>query len=181
MSDFLPIYIFCGLACLFASLTVVIKSAFASSLAASLFSTSLAILYFFLNSPDVSMTEVSVNVFLSTAIFLMTARTVRVETFESPTNLKLIISFLLFAGMLLLSYIAISTIGVFGEIKELVEGSGGMHLLLSYKEFEIPNVVTTILASYRGFDTMGETIIILTAAVGVFLILNTKNSKFNSL
>ena len=35
----------------------------------------------------------------------------------------------------------------------------------------IPNVVTTVLASYRGFDTLGETIVVFTAGLGVLLLL----------
>jgi len=45
--------------------------------------------------------------------------------------------------------------------------------------FHIPNVVTNILASYRGFDTLGETIVIFTAGLGVIVLLtsNTLNRK----
>ena len=35
----------------------------------------------------------------------------------------------------------------------------------------IPNIVTAVLASYRGYDTMGELTVIFTAGVGVMLIL----------
>ncbi len=35
----------------------------------------------------------------------------------------------------------------------------------------IPNRVTTVLASYRGYDTLGETIVIFTAGLGVLLLL----------
>lgn len=35
----------------------------------------------------------------------------------------------------------------------------------------IPNVVTAVLASYRGYDTLGETTVIFTAGVGVILLL----------
>jgi len=35
----------------------------------------------------------------------------------------------------------------------------------------IPNTVTTVLASFRGYDTMGETAVILTAGLGVLAIL----------
>lgn len=38
-------------------------------------------------------------------------------------------------------------------------------------EIGVPNVVTAVLASYRGFDTLGETTVIFTAAVGVLLLL----------
>lgn len=40
------------------------------------------------------------------------------------------------------------------------------------KDFaHIPNIVTVVLASYRGYDTFGETTVIFTAAVGVMLLL----------
>lgn len=35
----------------------------------------------------------------------------------------------------------------------------------------VPNIVTAVLASYRGFDTMGEVTVIFTAGIGVFLLL----------
>jgi len=35
----------------------------------------------------------------------------------------------------------------------------------------IPNTVTTVLASFRGYDTMGETDVVLTAGFGVLAIL----------
>ncbi len=41
------------------------------------------------------------------------------------------------------------------------------YLQQSMAEIGIPNVVTSVLASYRGYDTLGETVVIFTAAVGV--------------
>jgi multicomponent Na+:H+ antiporter subunit B len=41
----------------------------------------------------------------------------------------------------------------------------------SEHEIGIPNVVTSVLASYRGYDTMGETTVIFTAMVGVLLLM----------
>ena len=35
----------------------------------------------------------------------------------------------------------------------------------------IPNVVTTVLASYRGFDTFGEVVVVFTAGLGVLVLL----------
>jgi multicomponent Na+:H+ antiporter subunit B len=35
----------------------------------------------------------------------------------------------------------------------------------------IPNVVTAILASYRGYDTLGETTVIFTAGIAVMMLL----------
>ncbi len=35
----------------------------------------------------------------------------------------------------------------------------------------VPNMVTAVLASYRGYDTMGELAVIFTAGIGVMLLL----------
>lgn len=41
----------------------------------------------------------------------------------------------------------------------------------SPKEVGPPNMVTSVLASYRGYDTLGETGVVFTAGVGVLLLL----------
>ena len=41
----------------------------------------------------------------------------------------------------------------------------------SKHETEVPNIVTTVLASYRSFDTFGETTVVLTAMVGAMVLL----------
>ena len=41
----------------------------------------------------------------------------------------------------------------------------------SPKETGLPNMVTSVLASYRGYDTLGEVVVIFTAGVGVLVIL----------
>ncbi|MFP6740669.1 MAG: DUF4040 domain-containing protein [Alphaproteobacteria bacterium] len=38
-------------------------------------------------------------------------------------------------------------------------------------EIDVPNMVTAVLASYRGYDTLGETTVIFTAGTAVFLLL----------
>jgi multicomponent Na+:H+ antiporter subunit B len=39
------------------------------------------------------------------------------------------------------------------------------------KETNVPNAVTSVLADYRGYDTLGETTVIFTAGIGVMLLL----------
>ena len=42
-------------------------------------------------------------------------------------------------------------------------------------EVGMPNLVTAVLASYRGYDTFGETVVIFTAGLAVLLLLGIKN------
>ncbi len=45
------------------------------------------------------------------------------------------------------------------------------HLEKAYEETSVPNVVTAVLADYRGFDTMFETGVIFCAGLGCFVLL----------
>jgi multicomponent Na+:H+ antiporter subunit B len=41
----------------------------------------------------------------------------------------------------------------------------------------VPNIVTAVLASYRGYDTMGELTVIFTAGIGVMLLLGAGSRR----
>ena len=41
----------------------------------------------------------------------------------------------------------------------------------SVEETETPNLVTAVLADYRGYDTLGETVVIFTAGLACILVL----------
>lgn len=47
----------------------------------------------------------------------------------------------------------------------------------SLAEIGVPNIVTSVLASYRGYDTLGETTVILTAAIGAMALLLGRHRK----
>ncbi|MEL6290975.1 MAG: hydrogen gas-evolving membrane-bound hydrogenase subunit E, partial [Pseudomonadota bacterium] len=57
---------------------------------------------------------------------------------------------------------------------------GPYYLQNSVPETTIPNVVTSVLGSYRGFDTLGETAVVFAAAVGVLLLLRRKRRHYES-
>ena len=41
---------------------------------------------------------------------------------------------------------------------------------------EVPNMVTAVLADYRGYDTMFETVVIFVAGLGIFAVVRVLNS-----
>ena len=45
------------------------------------------------------------------------------------------------------------------------------------RETGVPNVVTAVLASYRGFDTLGETTVVFTAGAGVIALLRRRRRE----
>ncbi len=44
----------------------------------------------------------------------------------------------------------------------------------AYKDAETPNMVTVVLADYRGYDTLGETVVVFTAGLACYLILRRR-------
>lgn len=48
------------------------------------------------------------------------------------------------------------------------------------QEIDIPNAVSATLASYRGYDTMGETTVVFTAAIGVMILLAGRRRRYDS-
>ncbi len=44
-------------------------------------------------------------------------------------------------------------------------------------EVDVPNVVTAVLASYRGYDTLGETTVVFTAGAGVIALLRRSRKR----
>ncbi|MGI9320462.1 MAG: DUF4040 domain-containing protein [Thiogranum sp.] len=45
------------------------------------------------------------------------------------------------------------------------------------QETGVPNIVTAVLASYRGFDTLGEVVVVYTAGVAVLLLIGGRRPK----
>jgi multicomponent Na+:H+ antiporter subunit B len=59
-------------------------------------------------------------------------------------------------------------------------GIGRVFLSNSLAETETPNVVTALLADYRSMDTLGETLVILTAALAAALVLMRREPSAGS-
>ncbi len=47
----------------------------------------------------------------------------------------------------------------------------------SLEETGVPNIVTAVLADYRGYDTMFETTVIFTAGVAVMMLLRRRDDR----
>ncbi len=55
--------------------------------------------------------------------------------------------------------------------------AGAYYIQNAYSDAKTPNMVTVILADYRSFDTLGETVVIFAGAIACFFILNTRRRK----
>lgn len=129
-----------------------------------------AALFVHLDAVDVAFTEAAVGAGITTVLMLSTlSLTARHESLNRrPRALPLIVVFL--TGLALVY----GTLDMphFGDPNAPVQ----THVAPKYlndtaSEIGMPNVVTAVLASYRGFDTLGEVTVIFTAGIGVLLLL----------
>ena len=126
-----------------------------------------------LDAVDVAFTEAAVGAGISTVLLL--AAMARLPAEEKAPSKNFIGPLVMVSIVAILLMIAIVNLPPFGFAETPVHTHvGPRYLEESYRDLHIPNVVTTVLASYRGFDTLGETIVIFTAGLGVLVLLTGK-------
>jgi len=97
-----------------------------------------------------------------------------------------IILLILFWGLLVLTVTELPGRGDPQSPANRLHSPAGSPVASSYytqkalEETATPNVVTAILADYRGYDTLGETVVIFCAGLACFLILRrSKDDEAN--
>ena len=135
-------------------------------------------IYVNLDAVDVAFTEAAVGSGISTILMVVAAA--KLPEGKKNKLINLFPSIIIGISISLVLILIISNLPLLGDPNAPIH----LHVVPEYiKEskdfFHIPNVVTNILASYRGFDTLGETIVIFTAGLGVIALLtsNTLNRK----
>ncbi|MEM9668267.1 MAG: DUF4040 domain-containing protein [Pseudomonadota bacterium] len=124
-----------------------------------------------LDAVDVAFTEAAVGAGISTALMLgamlLTSRTAKVE--RSLASLAPLLVCIATGAMLIYATIDLPALGsVTSPVNAYV---GAEYLARTESDIGVPNVVTAVLASYRGFDTLGETAVIFAAGISVALLL----------
>ena len=170
MADFLDISILFLMA-ITAIFIMRSRNLFGVVLLSGIFSLLAASFYVLLAAVDVAFTEASVGAGISTLLMLATLAITNQKKEKKHTNnytMPLII--VLVTGVALVY--GTLDMPFYGDInapsnqyliQRFIEQSGA--------EIGVPNIVTSILASYRGYDTLGETFVIFTAAIGVLVLL----------
>jgi len=83
---------------------------------------------------------------------------------------KLALIAVIFIGIIL--FWAVEDMPAFGDPDAPAnQYTAKMYIERTLPDIGIDNIVTAILASYRGFDTLGEVVVIFTAGISVVLLL----------
>ena len=156
--------------------TVMATNLFVASMWFGIFSLLMASNFFILDAADVALTEAAVGAGVSTVLF-MGALALTGEKEAIKTRLSWFPIVVL--GVLALAlFVATFEQPVLGDpLAPVHQHVAPWYLEQTPQLINIPNVVTAILASYRGYDTLGEVIVIFTAGIGVLSVLSFKPKR----
>jgi multicomponent Na+:H+ antiporter subunit B len=150
-----------------------VRNLFAVVVLGGLYSFLMATVLVVLDAVDVAMTEAAVGAGISTVLLLGTLYLTHSEE-AAPTHrpvLPLLVASIT-GGLLVYGTLGLPE---FGEAQSPIHRHvAPRYLERALQETGVPNVVTAVLASYRGYDTLGETTVIFTAGVGVMLLLRRR-------
>lgn len=137
------------------------------------FSLFMVMMYLLLDAPDVAMTEAAVSI-LASVFSVYTIKHVYKYNFifVDNYNIYLLIAIGVFAAVL---------IYVSGDLPDFGQARFNSYYLdNSMKDTGVPSVVASILASYRGYDTLLETLVVLLGSLAILMISGNEN-KINKL
>jgi multicomponent Na+:H+ antiporter subunit B len=153
------------------------RNLFAVVLLGGVYSFLMATLMVALDAVDVAMTEAAVGAGISVVLLLSVLGLTK--TREAPRRHSPAIALIITA--------AVGAALVYGSVGLPTYGDANApahkhvapeYLARAQIETGAPNIVTAVLASYRGFDTLGETAVIFTGGIGVLvLLINRRRSK----
>lgn len=128
-----------------------------------------------LDAVDVAMTEAAVGAGVSTVLMLSTLYLTKIQ--EAHPGHGVVLPLFVAAATAAILFWATAEMPPFGSPDSPVIVSGPDYLERSVPETGIPNVVTSVLASYRGFDTLGEVVVVFTAGIGVLVLLKRSTRR----
>ena len=147
------------------------RNLFVAVMLLGIFSLLIAANFFLLDAADVALTEAAVGAGISTVLFLgalaLTSERERAATPHRWLSLAVVTS-----ATLVVLYATFDK-PEFGDPGAPVH----QHVAPWYLEktgelVDIPNVVTAVLGTFRGYDTLGEVFVVFTAGIGVLFLLS---------
>ncbi len=166
---------------LLAAITLAIirqRSLFGVVILAGVYSFLMASVLIVLDAVDVAMTEASVGAGVSTVVLLATLHHTQSREYPHPRSswMPLFVSLVVGAALIAGTF----SLPPFGtKDAPIHKHTAPRYLEKSIADTTVPNVVTSVLADYRGYDTLGETTVIFTAGIGVLLLLRGRRRRYD--
>ena len=155
-----------------------ITNLFAVIMLFGIFSLLSAALFVVMDAADVAFTEAAVGAGISTVLMLATLALTKDHEEKRPLGHRpwLPLAVVIVTGAALVY--GTMDMPSFGDPNAPQQAHVAPYYIeKSMSDTGVPNMVTAVLASYRGFDTLGEVVVIFTAGVAVLLLLGNRRAK----
>jgi len=159
---------------------VMARNLFAATMLMGIFSLLMAVSFLLMDAADVALTEAAVGAGISTVLILAALSITGHEQDTSDTH----------AGLALIVVSVTAAVIFYATFDKPPLGDPtspvNTHVAAKYfsmtrENVNIPNVVTGVLSTFRGYDTLGEVIVVLTAAIGVLFLLGPGSPRSDGL
>ena len=135
-------------------------------------------LFVVMDAADVAFTEAAVGAGISTVLMLATLALTKNHQEKRPLGHRpwLPLGVVTITGVALI-YGTIDISGFGDPLAPPQTHVAPYYIEQSMADTGVPNMVTAVLASYRGFDTLGEVVVVFTAGIAVLLLIGSRGKK----
>ncbi len=157
---------------------IVLRDLLAAVILLGMYSLIAAGIFIVMDAVDVAFTEAAVGAGISTILLLAClSHTSHVQKPQQHNNIWALIMVSLTGLLLLYGTMDMPGYGDANSPAQQHPELAQRFIHESGSEVGMPNVVTSVLASYRGYDTLGETVVVFAAGVAVLALLGLKRRE----
>jgi len=153
------------------------KDLLSSVIACGMVGYSLVICFLLLKAPDLAIVQIVVETITLIIMVAVVLDSSREEKYQKPDKREYIA---MAAGAVFLAIMLWFFVGSVQSLDPLGEGSLRMakyYIEGAAAKTGSANLVTGVLFDFRGYDTLGEAVVLVTAVLGVLTILRLKGKK----
>ena len=151
------------------------ESLFAAVILTAIFSLLMAANFFLLDAADVALTEAAIGAGISTVLFLGALALTGEHERGSSTNRLLALGVVTITTLIVI-YATFDKPRLGDPEAPVQQHVGPWYLEKTPELIDIPNAVTAVLGSFRGYDTLGEVFVVFTAGIGVMFLLGASTA-----
>ncbi len=150
-----------------------VRNLLAIAILSGVYSLVMALVFTILDAVDVAFTEASVGAGITLTLMLAAlSLTTRYESRKAPELLRRALALVVSCTIAIALGYAMFGLPDFGDpAAQMHRHVAPQYIAMAQAETGVPNIVTAVLASYRGYDTLGETTVIFTAGISVIALL----------
>ena len=154
---------------------IVLRNLLAAVILLGLYSLVAAGAFVVMDAVDVAFTEAAVGAGISTILLLgALSYTTHVQKPQKHNNYAALLFVTVTGALLIYGSLDLPGYGSATSPVQVHPEVGRRFIDESILETGVPNIVTSVLASYRGYDTLGETAVVFTAGIAVLSLLGRR-------